>query len=173
MEYSELKILLDKYFLGETTPDEEKTLKKVLQDETLPEPLKLLRTFFDTTSIPKEIQLNDDFDKKIVGFTTENSHQLKPAIRLFSFLRAASIIILIVTGGFLMYNYLPNKFNNKETAINNMVSIDDTYQDPVLARQELEKALELLSSKMNKGNELAARKTSRLQVISNVLKTTD
>lgn len=72
-----------------------------------------------------------------------------------------------------MYNYLPNKFNNKETEINNLLTIDDTYQDPVLARQELEKALELLSSKMNKGNELAAQKSSKLQVISNVLKTTD
>jgi uncharacterized membrane protein len=93
--------------------------------------------------------------------------------RNFSFLRVASIIILIVTGGFLMYNYLPNKLNKKETEINNLLTIDDTYQDPVLARQELEKALELLSSKMNKGNELAAEKTSKLRVISNVLKTTD
>ncbi|HUN03917.1 MAG TPA: hypothetical protein PLS00_13750 [Niabella sp.] len=127
MEYSELKILLDKYFLGETTPDEEKALKKKLQDETLPEPLKLFRTFFESTNISEKIQLNDDFDKKIVDFiNAENSIHPKPAIRLFSFLRAASIIILIVTGGFLMYNYLPNKFNNKETEINNLLTIDDT-----------------------------------------------
>ncbi|MBK7099321.1 MAG: hypothetical protein IPH58_14560 [Sphingobacteriales bacterium] len=115
MEYSELKILLDKYFLEETTPDEEKALKKILQDETLPEPLKLFRTFFDTISIPKEIQLNGDFDKKIVDLiNVEKTLNPKPVFRNFSFLRVASIIILIVTGGFLMYNYLPNKLNKKK-----------------------------------------------------------
>lgn len=172
MEYSEVKQLLEKYFMVETSLQEEADLRLYFQNKDVPDDFKIYQSFFGPVELKEEMQLGGDFDDKILKLIdADETKKMKPLHHIYNALKVAAILILIISVAALMYNYSLKKNKTETTAMNTSKIIEDTYQDPELARQELEKALALLSSKMNKGKEMAAEKASKLQVISKAIET--
>jgi hypothetical protein len=145
MDINQIRLLLAKYFEGTTTLEEEQTLQ----------------TYFTTTGdIPDElvsykqqfVLLNDLAAGKAIPETLKQKIaekidslvlDAKPASQkpLFSLWRiAASIAILIAISGVIFY-----QSQKSETK--------DTYTDPQLAYQEVQKTLLYVSQKINTGIE--------------------
>lgn len=140
MNKVQIRELVEKYFEGNTSLNEERLLREFLAsgkeiDEELYPLRKQLELFNTCHKISFDAQkLETEILSRITG--------AEPAIpaRKIAFQRwlvAASIILVVFTGIIL--------FKNKDSAIK------DTYSDPQLAYVETQKALMLVSQKMNKG----------------------
>ena len=177
MDYNEAKKLIEKYFLAETSLAEEKALKEYFAGTNVHPTLEVYSTVF-TKKEP--VVLGVAFDEKILSLIDAEKPVNKPAIvkNLFpGWLKIAAIFILIMAASLLLYN---NHNRNtitppiaQQTVNVDAPQIEDTYTDPEEARLELEKALSLLSSKINRANNVTAQQVSRLEVISKVIPPTN
>ena len=139
MDYNNLKILLHKYYAGETSLEEEAEIKKLLQKEKVPSEWKAEKYLFDlfdknrNESDPPE-SLNTEL------LETVNAKWKDATIRKFektvkwSISIAAGIIIIF--GIYLFYN-------------NQSSGIVDTYQDEQQAYLTTKHVLYYISETMN------------------------
>jgi hypothetical protein len=141
MNLQKIEELIAKYENGETTADEEKTLKVFFLNEKVPEHLmgyKALFSFYESSA--KEEWLSKNFDKKIFAEIDKGKVIAMNPInrkRLY-FISAIAAGILILLG-----IYLRNGINGS--------SVKETYNDPVLAYAETKRILMKVSSGMNAG----------------------
>jgi len=130
MESDKIEILLDKYFEGETNLAEENELRNYFCSGEVAQHLQQYQSMFGFFLKEKEQTLQ----KKEV--TTKRHYRAWLSI-------AASIVILLGIGTFTYMNYN-----------NNAASQDlGTYDDPEEAFRQTQKALALLSNKVNVGVE--------------------
>jgi hypothetical protein len=145
MDTKQIKILLEKYFEGQTTLQEEQVLLDYFNSkEVAPElasfrqPFVLLRAGKDheTTGI-------SDFEFRLAGMIDSQQEIPERRFRPVSFYRlavAAAIAVLIGISGLLIIQ-------------NNWHKNRDTYADPQQAYAEAQKTLLYVAERMNKGIE--------------------
>jgi hypothetical protein len=145
MNLHEIELLLQKFFDGETSLEEEKQLKDFFTRGDIPMHLQPMAGYFHFIGREREMELNSSPLGRI------SSEESKVA-RLLDFKRpwiywasgvAASILILIAV--FVKFDPFSPR-------------IENTYQDPQTAYLEAKKILYFVSDKLNKG-------TSRLQPV--------
>jgi hypothetical protein len=143
MDINQVKLLLTKYFDGETTLEEEKMLQGYFSDETeIPDELityrqqfmllgSSARTEHDTGQLDLRIsEMIDNLDAAAPKQGRSKS--------LYQYFAAASIILMLGFSGILIYQARSS-------------AVTDTYADPKIAYQEAQRALMYVSHKMNKG----------------------
>jgi hypothetical protein len=139
MNAEELNRLLEKYYSGETSFEEERALREYFNGDTIPEGFEAEREIFryysETSSIPEPL---DGFEDRIMGAIdlTESGKSESFKIRryLIPILSAAASILVIAGSYFFLAR-------NTE--------LKDTYKDPKIAYAETMKILADVSSKMN------------------------
>lgn len=128
MEYNNIESLLEKYFDGATSIDQEKQLTNYFSSDNVAKHLVQYRPIFNyfkeekRTAFKQEIVLKSN--KKIVWFSM-----------------AASVILLAGIGLFYLMN---NKSANLEDGL-------EKYKTPEIAFVETQKALQMLSLNVNVG----------------------
>ena len=132
---------MEKYFNGETSLEEESTLREFFAGGDVPPRLKGMADYFKYIRLEKAVALDKPgFDSKL----EENIGESRLA-RLFDLRRplvywiagiAASVLILVAI--FVRFDPLGG-------------SIRDTYDDPVVAYDQAKKILMFVSTKMNHG----------------------
>jgi hypothetical protein len=144
MEKNQIHRLLEKYFEGNTTLDEEKSLHGFFAEEGVdkyPEWLPLKKQF-ELFRAGKELSFDTaHLDSGLFRLIEEYEiQQTPPAGRrnLVRFMIAACITIAVVLSGIFIF-----RSQNRQ--------IRDTYSDPQLAYAETQKALLFVSQKMNQG----------------------
>ena len=151
-DLKQIEELLEKYYNGDTTLDEERKLHWYFQTHDIPMHLKpdaeLFRSNYKRSTeeaspelSEKLAKLIDEQDKKSRFILTTRS------LRWISGIAASIIILLSLWIGFGRDSF----FNRPKFA--------DTYDDPKIAYQETRKALLLVSEKLNSG-------TKDLQVLN-------
>ncbi|MEA3504774.1 MAG: hypothetical protein U9R32_06190 [Bacteroidota bacterium] len=93
MNTKEIKLLLDKYFEGKTSLQEERALREILLDSSLPAELRQYSTMFDFFKQEKQNTISDDFEKKLLNAIKENRNKKR---KLFSVMGMAASIIVII-----------------------------------------------------------------------------
>lgn len=131
MELDKIKILLEKYFEGETSVIEENELRTYFSSPNVAPPLEQYKPIFGYFSIAKEQQFEQDIPLKT---------KKRKVVAWLSV--AASIVVLIGVGTFAYFNY--NQTQNEDLG---------TYDSPEQAFRETQKALALLSDHVNTGVE--------------------
>jgi len=145
MDINQIKLLLTKYFDGQTTLEEEKLLQGYFTGEAeIPDELVTYKQQFMLVSESAHT-LHDTgkLQQKISELIDNQTVTIQPIHRqklLYRYLVAASVILMIGVSGILIYQARNSR-------------IKDTYTDPRLAYQEAQKALLYVSQKMNKGIE--------------------
>ncbi|MBI5324491.1 MAG: hypothetical protein HZB41_04345 [Ignavibacteriae bacterium] len=147
---NELKIdeLLNKYFEGETSLDEEKQLKEYFSQQDIPVEYEKYSGHFGILLAESKIETGKEFD---VVFSNEI---IKPKIYKHGFIyrigyaiTAVAAVAAILIMAYVQYSSLPNK----------NLRLDylkyDTYKDPKLALDETKKTLLIVSVEINKGME--------------------
>lgn len=134
MDYNTIKKLLDKYWEGETSVQEETQLKRYFNGANVADELKQFQSLFTYFEQSGQQTSKQNFDH----LDTTAARSLIPQ-RLMV---AASILLLVVAG--FTYNFT-------ETPVEDPALMADTYKDPKVAYEEAKAALMLISTKLNKG----------------------
>ena len=151
MSYDKIDLLLEKYFNGETSLEEEKELKEFfLTSKDIPEELVQLKNQFFALDELAAVELDNSFDQKILDsisaddadnktrfLTLEKKPVKKHTISYAWATLAASVLILLSVWTSI------NHFQNKH-ALNQL-------NNPELAYQEVSNALGILAVNFDKG----------------------
>ena len=133
MELVNIEKLLDKYFEGETSLQEEKTLKKYFAKPNVPEHLMQYQAMFAYFAQNKE-----EASQKPIQINT------KKPIWYGKWLAIASIFLLLVAIGFRYGKNDQNKLTESE------------LKEAQIAYIETQKVFKLISENLNKGNNAVA-----------------
>lgn len=149
MDLKKLELLLDKYYKGSTTLEEEEALKKHFSSMTDSEdPEAMYFRFLKEAST--QLPAGDAFDEKIIGLISEKEPvPRKKNVILKYWYMAASFVLLIGLGYAFRDVLIPSKSQVQITET-------DTFEDPQKAFEETKKALLMLSSNLNKGETYVA-----------------
>ena len=100
MDYKYIEQLLERYWQGETTLQEEAILRNFFSQPDIPEHLRTYQPLFD---LEKEEPLGDDFDERILGMIEEEEQPKAKIVtltsRLMPLFKAAAIVAIILTLG--------------------------------------------------------------------------
>ncbi len=140
MNYNSIKELLEKFYAGETSLEEEVTLKRFFAEKIVPERLRPDQELFRSlTTLEGEDTLDDEFDRAVLAQIEGNSHRWgrHEWIYTLSGLAAAAVIVIalwIGGGVFSSQRQLPGTISN-----------------PQVAYAETKKILTEVSDNLNKG----------------------
>lgn len=141
MDCKNIKALLDKYWEGETSLEEEQVLRRYFNEEQVAKDLEAFRPLFLYLKQEKQQSSTQSFEQ-LVQPTNVRFLWLKTAIAV------ASIVLVLLLGGLV---YQENNRPAHKLAAENTALAKDTYKDPEQAYQEAKAALLLISKGLNKG----------------------
>jgi hypothetical protein len=160
MDWKFIEELLDKYYNGETTLEEEKILTDFFRTGNVPAHLKhekMLFGVYETSSLEVPDVLTDE--QIMAGIA--NRKRTIPALHFRSRIKILSAIaagVLLVLG--LTFFLKTDFFSTKKNY--------GTYDDPQIAYAQTKKALMLISGKLSKGSTSLSKisKFTEMQIIS-------
>jgi hypothetical protein len=158
-----MKELLEKYFNGKTSLEEEAALKDYFNSEDVDSELEVYKPLFVLFEQEKSICLGHEFDQRIL-----ESISASPKVRFLNYqyrqvLKVAAVLVLLVSAWLFYEN--PLKSSKRE--------IDwSKYEtnDPVLAWKQTRQAFALLSSKLNKAADETTQNIVKAETINKYLK---
>jgi len=174
MDYKYIEQLVDSYFRCETTLEEEQILRTFFaQDEQhVPAELRHYRPLF--AAMTQKEQLADNFAQRILALTEDapegaaatneaphvKARTVSIAEQLRPLLRAVAVVAVVLTIGQAM-NFSASHSSQQSDDIN-YTNYKDTYDDPDMAYDEVEDALQLMSE----GFSQARKADSLMSVLS-------
>ena len=148
MDYKYIEQLIERYFQSETTLQEEQILSAFFaQDvQSLPQSLRRYQSLF--AALKPEDTLGSDFDNRMMSLIEEPAEQSAAPVvsishRLRPLFRAAAIVAIVVTLGNAMNMSLQQSQSQADDI--NYANYKDTYDDPAMAYDKVENALQLIS----------------------------
>lgn len=139
METKEIKRLLQLYFNGESTDQDERNLEQYFQSGDIADELKEYAEFFGGISELANAGDNSSIEEDIMDYILENEHREKTKFRqMWRLVTGVAATVIIVLGSFLLYQQKQQPF-------------EDTYKDPEQAYAVAQQTLQFMSSKYNKG----------------------
>lgn len=138
METKEIAKLLQNYFNGESTGDEERILESYFTSENVADEFKEYKDFF--SGISELANTNDsNIEEEIMDFILENENREKTKYRwLWQTVTGIAASVIIILGGFLFYQQQQKPFK-------------DTFEDPKEAYAYAQQTLQFVAEKYNKG----------------------
>ncbi|NQU54653.1 MAG: hypothetical protein HQ522_19195 [Bacteroidetes bacterium] len=139
METKEIKQILQRYFNGESSLEDEKILEAYFQSGDVADEVVEYAEFFggisELTGAVDDSQIEED----VMDFILENEHKEKTKyLGMWKMVTGIAASIIIVLGGFLFYQQQQKPF-------------DDTYENPEQAYAYAQQTLQFVSGKYSKG----------------------
>jgi len=144
MKLPEVERLLEKFYNGETSLEEERLLKDFFAGDEVPPHLHIEKVQFAFLDRERNLEMADErFDAKIIREASGNDGLVSRVMSnrpLFYSTIGMAATILILLAIFLKFEPLPKRFQ-------------DTYTDPEVAYNEAKKVLFFVSKQFNRGTE--------------------
>jgi len=140
---SNIKKLLDKFYEGQSSLEEEQQLKEYFSGDGIPEELLEERELFVSMSaVDEHIEVPDNLNNSIIEAISNAEHRESKVkrINLYSFSGLAAGLAIILSVYFAFLREEPTK-----------LLAEYTIQDEEVAYQEARKALSYVSAKLHKG----------------------
>lgn len=153
MDYPLIRQLLDDYFEGNTSLEQEKQLKDAFQQDNLPEDLENFRSLFNYFEDAGSPALSADFDAQLLAQIQPQEAKVRHLSSRSWVLRIAAAVVLAVSAFWMYEGYQP--MQNQEVA-----GIDWSQyevEDPRQAFAITSKALKRASHELNQGTDVAAQ----------------
>ncbi len=146
MNQQHIRILLEKYFEGETNLQEEAQLAQYFQQENIAEDLVQYKPLFQFYDQQKNITLSEEFDQKIQQEITPKKRSR--IVRMYGVLARVAAVIALSFLTYQAYEYYisPEQKNPNYIVLNEAEDAEEAYE-------QIKAALMLVSSKMNEGTE--------------------
>lgn len=161
MEYKNINHLLEKYWEGKTSLQEEETLQQYFNNGNVTPQLEQYQSLFQYFKEEQDVMISDDFEKRLLE-QIENEQKAIPAkVRKLSWMTSirtiAAVGILLMGAVFVFQNLQP-----KETDVWAKYEIEDEQE----AIEATKAALALLSGKMKKGSNKAMKGFSDMKSVT-------
>ncbi|MFK8008425.1 MAG: hypothetical protein AB8H03_18855 [Saprospiraceae bacterium] len=161
MDYKNINNLLEKYWEGETSLQEEDKLKQYFNNGNVAPQLEQYKSLFQYFKEEQDVMISDDFEKRLLE-QIENESKVVPAkIRKLSWMTSirtiAAVGILLMGAVFVFQNLPPD-----ETDVWAQYEIEDEQE----AIEATKAALALLSGKMKKGSKKATKGFSEMKTVT-------
>ena len=150
MDRATINILLEKYFNGDTSIDDERQLKQYFSQQTVEPDLAHLKPLFVFLKNEKSVAMPE---RQGVHLRPVSGGKKTGWRRFYSMAVAAAMLATFAIGGFL---YQKNMEAERARIAYEKLHTD-TYDSPEKAMEEIKAALALVSRKMNKGKREAAK----------------
>ena len=139
-----IEILLDKYYNGETSLEEERKLKWYFQTQEVPERFQSEKKMFSYYNSMKKEASSPGLNDKLIDLIDRQQRfsGRSSRIRFIAWAGSAAAVIIILMAVWLT----SEKPFSREAYI-----FQDTYDNPELAYLEAKKVLYMVSEKMNEG----------------------
>lgn len=139
MKAQEIKILLQRYFNGESSLEDEKMLEAYFTGENVAEELQEYAEFFGGLSVLSGSVDDSTIEEDVMDYILENEHLEKTRFRkMWITVTGIAASVIIVLGGFLFFQEQQKPFK-------------DTYKNPEQAFAVAQQTLQFVGSKYNKG----------------------
>ncbi len=140
METNEIKQILQLYFNGESTLEEERKLEAYFNEGEVADELKKYAEFFGGISELAYQTEDPTIEDDVMDYILENEHQEKTKYRsMWKVVTGIAASIIIVLGGFLFYQE------------RNQKPFEDTFNDPEMAYAYAKQTMQYVSGKYSKG----------------------
>lgn len=144
-----IEILLDKYWQGESTREEEALLKDYFTSDHVADHLTYIQPLFVVWQQNKKRELGNNFDKdlrKKIGLKRKGPF-FKASKPLSAYLiKIAATLILLLAATYLFYPKFTSRHRDDQS-----LQLG-TFDDPKEAYEQVRKSLQLVSAKLNKGS---------------------
>lgn len=139
MKTVEVKKLLQQYFNGESTLEDERKLTAYFQHENVADEVLEYAEFFGGISDLKTTIDDTTIEEDVMDFILENEHKdKKHYLGMWKIVTGIAASIIIVLGGILFYEQQQKPFN-------------DTFDNPEEAYVYAQETLQFMSGKYSKG----------------------
>lgn len=162
MDYKQIHELLEKYFEGTTSLEEEAQLKVFFQQAEVPEDLRVYQPLFEYFTDQKDVQLGQDFDDKVLVQIQQRGKIRK----LYSRLAAVAASLILLTS--IWWVYTPTE----PVAVSEQ-AIDWSKYEPKTVEEAYEitkAALTKVSVELNEGTNTAVKEVYKIQKIGKYLR---
>ncbi len=163
MDYNNIRKLLDKYWEGQSSVEEEIQLRDFFSGTDVPEDLKSYQPLFQFFQMEQDKKLNDDFDKKLIQ-KLESSEKPTAKVR-----RLPYYLMRIAAAGLLLFSiYFVSQQGPFKPDQTEVANYDEMTPEEVYAQTK--QALLLVSAKLNKGTDVANEGMSKMHKATSVIK---
>ena len=176
---TEIKNLLECYFEGETSIEEERVLNAYFKSGAVAPEFRKYAPMFSYFESERSIELDSAIAKKIKPSLNGKGQMAKRQARIYRMPRyillRASAVLLVASGATWFY------FNNNSVGTNTQPIVNqhkhkaktivfDGSEDPKLAFEAVKSALVLTSNKMKKGTEPMSESLEKVREATTILK---
>jgi hypothetical protein len=145
MELKEIEKLLDKFYEGETSLEEENLLRNFFRNMDVPDEMSADKEFFaQMEAEQKWVPINSNLESKLHNIIDLQVKSKNNTRRLNLFYKISSVAAGIAI---IVISYLAVIQNNKKPLEN------DTYKDPKVAYEQVKRTLMYISQNLNRGTE--------------------
>ncbi len=151
MDFNKIEQLLERYWEGETSLEEEQELRDFFDRPEVPAKWKSAQVLFRYFNEQRKVDLDGLFDEKVIAQVEDTPDISRGKVRklFYDLVRVAAVgLILITATYFVREQYLEQKDDPY------MV---DTFENPKEAFEETKKALLMISKNFNKGRKEAKK----------------
>ncbi len=160
---NDIKKLLEKYWLTESTLEEEARLKQYFESDQIDPSLMEDKQLFDYFKADQHLQLDDSFDENLLNEIIALKEPAKN-FRLLPFISRIAAVGLFLFGAGFLYQ----QFEVEDTSTADLY--EDTYEDPALAYEEAKTAILLLSKTLNKSKKTLDKGLSKIHKTTKIIK---
>lgn len=159
------KIILEKYWNGETSIAEEKALRHYFSKEEIDPDLLPYKDLFTYYNTAKEAEL----DASVPTLLGQSSAQEAKVVKLkrFSLWKNIAAAVLLLISFSLLYSTFNQPTKEERLA---KYWAEKEIKDPVLAYQKTKAALQLVSQKLNGGTAAAIKQVSKVQKVGKTIR---
>lgn len=159
MDYNNIKNLLDKYWEGEASIEEEKSLQVYFNQPNVPAEWKDIQPMFQYFEEEKTVRIEQaDFDEQLLAqLETSTVRPIQSRRSIRRILSYAAAILLLVVGSYTTYQ----QFQPAPTD-DQYLSLDDLSDEDRLAYEQTKFALAFVASKLNKGTTIATDNVNKM-----------
>jgi len=155
MDYKYIEQLLDRYFTAETTLEEENILRAFFSQKDIPADMEKYRDLFSfQLNERQDVVLGDDFDARMLSMVeneqpqtaTVKAREIHLSQRLMPLFKAAAVVAIFLTLGQAAQFSIGDARSEDEI---DYASYKDTYEDPAIAYDKVQSALQLVGEGFN------------------------
>lgn len=155
-----MKDILEKYFNGETSLEEEKKLRAFFRTEEVPEELKPFALLFQTFDNEEGMKVSPNFEGRLFAELEEDTKVLRMRTWPTYLMRIAAVGAVLLAAFFAL-RPMQAPGGSHEIAWEKYEITDEE-----IALEETKKALLLLSSKLNRGKSKTIEEVSKTEKVT-------
>ena len=170
MDYNNIKQILEKYWEGETSLQEENLLHEYFNSDDVVEELKDVQPMFQYFKVEQTARIeNPKFDEELLAQLEETVVKPMRVVnyrrnRIIRLVASAAAIVLIAFSGYFVYQQMDN---DEHRVAEKTLQLEDLTEEERLAYEQTKAALAYVSSKLNRGTNIAAESLIKVQKTTN------